>query len=228
MIFFLIQNHHLINLKFFFTMSYKYMFKLIIVGETGVGKTCLLFQLTAGQFNPVYDVTIGTEYGSKMITVDGKPIKLQIWDTAGQEKFRSITRWYYRGAVGALLVYDVTRRHTFEQLSSWLADIREHSDPRLTVMVVANKCDVNGEIRAVVSKEEGEEFARSNECLFMEVSARTAVNVEAAFATTAEQIYKKVGNGDFGAVEESTRITIGNWRENKGVAVTKRFNSCCG
>ncbi|KAJ8557985.1 hypothetical protein K7X08_004751 [Anisodus acutangulus] len=170
-----------------------------------------------------------------MIAIDDKPIKLQLWDTAGIENFRSITRLYYRGAVGALLVYDVTRRDTFEKLSSWLEDIREEGDKRLTVMVVANKCDADEGIR-VVSKEEGENFAISNECLFREVSARTAANVEEAFDVTAEEIYKKIGNGEFGEVEESPAIRIGNWREKRiGIrtsendrVVTKRFNSCCG
>ncbi|KAL3334840.1 hypothetical protein AABB24_031184, partial [Solanum stoloniferum] len=177
-----------------FTMSYNYMFKFIIVGETGVGKTCLLYQLTSARFKPVYEVTIGAEFGSRTITVDRKPIKLQIWDTAGQEKFRSLTRCFYRGAVGALLVYDVTKRHTFQQLSNWLEDLQKHGDENLTVMVVGNKCDLDEETRAV-SKEEGEEFAKRNECLFMEVSARTAENVEAAFGIAAEEICGKIGKG---------------------------------
>ncbi|CAJ2658137.1 unnamed protein product [Trifolium pratense] len=91
-------------------MSYAYLFKYIIIGDTGVGKSCLLLQFTDKRFQPVHDLTIGVEFGARMITIDNKPIKLQIWDTAGQESFRSITRSYYRGAAGALLVYDITRR----------------------------------------------------------------------------------------------------------------------
>ncbi|XP_049408914.1 ras-related protein RABB1c-like [Solanum stenotomum] len=203
-------------------MSYNYMFKFIIVGETGVGKTCLLYQLTSARFKPVYEVTIGAEFGSRTITVDRKPIKLQIWDTAGQEKFRSLTRCFYRGAVGALLVYDVTKRHTFQQLSNWLEDLQKHGDEKLTVMVVGNKCDLDEETRAV-SKEEGEEFAEKNECLFMEVSARTAKNVEVAFSIAVEEICGKIGNGDFGTLEGYKGITIGNSR-----GKSKRFYSCCG
>ncbi|OIT22936.1 ras-related protein rabb1c, partial [Nicotiana attenuata] len=178
-------------------MAYEYLMKFIIVGETGVGKTCLLNQFTEKRFNPVYDVTIGAEYGSRIITVDKKLIKLQIWDTAGQEKFRSITKSYYRGAAGALLVYDVTKMHTFERLSNWLEDVRQHGDPKLmTVTVVGSKCDVGEDIRAV-SAEEGEGFAKSNGCLFIEASAETAVNVEAEFEITVERIYGKIENGDF-------------------------------
>merc|ERR1711887_520527 len=92
------------------SMSYAYLFKYIIIGDTGVGKSCLLLQFTDKRFQPVHDLTIGVEFGARMITIDNKQIKLQIWDTAGQESFRSITRSYYRGAAGALLVYDITRR----------------------------------------------------------------------------------------------------------------------
>mmetsp|Transcript_21552 Transcript_21552/g.27421 ORF Transcript_21552/g.27421 Transcript_21552/m.27421 type:complete len:110 (+) Transcript_21552:65-394(+) len=91
------------------SLPYKYLFKYIIVGDTAVGKSCLLLQFTDKRFQPVHDLTIGVEFGSRTITIDDNQIKLQIWDTAGQEKFRSITRSYYRGAAGALLVYDITR-----------------------------------------------------------------------------------------------------------------------
>ncbi|XP_059302464.1 ras-related protein Rab-2-A-like [Lycium ferocissimum] len=209
-------------------LYYKYLFKFIIVGETGVGKTCLLFQYTTARFNPVHEFTVGSGYGSRMIAIDDKPIKLQLWDTAGTEQFRAITRSYYRGAVGALLVYDVTQRDTFKKLSSWLDDIRKEGGERLTVTVVANKCDVEGDIR-VVSEEEGKEFARVNGCSFKEVSARTGVQVEEVFDMTANEIYNKIGKGVFGEVEESPVIRIGNWREKKiEVVVTKRFSSCCG
>merc|ERR1712214_167019 len=103
-------------------MSYSYLFKYIIIGDTGVGKSCLLLQFTDKRFQPVHDLTIGVEFGARMINIEGKQIKLQIWDTAGQESFRSITRSYYRGAAGALLVYDITRRDTFNHLTTWLED----------------------------------------------------------------------------------------------------------
>ena len=99
-------------------MSYSYLFKYIIIGDTGVGKSCLLLQFTDKRFRNDHDITIGVEFGSRMIQLDNKEIKLQIWDTAGQESFRSITRSYYRGAAGALLVYDITRRDTFSHLSN--------------------------------------------------------------------------------------------------------------
>uniref|UniRef100_A0A8C5W6M1 RAB2A, member RAS onco family n=1 Tax=Microcebus murinus TaxID=30608 RepID=A0A8C5W6M1_MICMU len=112
-------------------MAYAYLFKYIIIGDTGVGKSCLLLQFTDKRFQPVHDLTIGVEFGARMITIDGKQIKLQIWDTAGQESFRSITRSYYRGAAGALLVYDITRRDTFNHLTTWLEDARQHSNSNM-------------------------------------------------------------------------------------------------
>ncbi|KAH9603912.1 hypothetical protein KSS87_017996 [Heliosperma pusillum] len=145
-------------------------------GKGGVGKSCLLLQFTDKRFQPVHDLTIGVEFGARMITIDNKPLKLQIWDTAGQESFRSITRSYYRGAAGALLVYDITRRETFNHLASWLEDARQHANANMTIMLVGNKCDLAH--RRAVSTEEGEQFAKEHGLIFMECSAKTAQNVE--------------------------------------------------
>ncbi|WVZ86051.1 hypothetical protein U9M48_032894 [Paspalum notatum var. saurae] len=188
-------------------MSYAYLFKYIIIGDTGVGKSCLLLQFTDKRFQPVHDLTIGVEFGARMITVDNKPIKLQIWDTAGQESFRSITRSYYRGAAGALLVYDITRRETFNHLVSWLEDARQHANANMTIMLVGNKCDLSH--RRAVSYEEGEQFAKEHGLIFMEASAKTAQNVEEAFVKTAGAIYKKIQDGVFDVSNESYGIKVG-------------------
>ena len=128
-----------------------------------------------------------------MINIEDKAIKLQIWDTAGQDTFRSIARSYYRGAAGALLVYDVTRRDTFNHLSAWLKEAREYASEEMVVMVIGNKNDL--EAQRQVSREEGETFARENNLVFMEASAKTAENVEEAFFGTAKQILAKVKAG---------------------------------
>ncbi|KAK9152343.1 hypothetical protein Syun_010652 [Stephania yunnanensis] len=200
-------------------MSYAYLFKYIIIGDTGsfvspispfqiwVGKSCLLLQFTDKRFQPVHDLTIGVEFGARMITIDNKPIKLQIWDTAGQESFRSITRSYYRGAAGALLVYDITRRETFNHLASWLEDARQHANANMTIMLIGNKCDLAH--RRAVSTEEGEQFAKENGLIFMEASAKTAQNVEEAFISTAATIYKKIQDGVFDVSNESYGIKVG-------------------
>merc|ERR1711963_1180040 len=168
-------------------MSYSYLFKYIIVGDTAVGKSCLLLQFTDKRFQPVHDLTIGVEFGSRTISIDDNQIKLQIWDTAGQEKFRSITRSYYRGAAGALLVYDVTRRETFEHLQSWLEDCRRYSNKDIIIMLIGNKSDLGN--KRAVSREEGESFAEKNGLTFLETSAKTAENVEAAFIDSARKIH---------------------------------------
>jgi len=170
------------------SLPYKYLFKYIIVGDTAVGKSCLLLQFTDKRFQPVHDLTIGVEFGSRTITIDSNSIKLQIWDTAGQEKFRSITRSYYRGAAGALLVYDITRRETFDHLQSWLEDCRRYSNQNIVIMLIGNKSDL--ETKREVSREEGEAFAARNNLSFLETSAKTSENVDKAFLDSARKIYE--------------------------------------
>ncbi|KAG6498209.1 hypothetical protein ZIOFF_046121 [Zingiber officinale] len=250
-------------------MSYAYLFKYIIIGDTesawicqgslviytlkfcshiildgadwknvafvyvflfaGVGKSCLLLQFTDKRFQPVHDLTIGVEFGARMVTIDNKPIKLQIWDTAGQESFRSITRSYYRGAAGALLVYDITRRETFNHLASWLEDARQHANANMTIMLIGNKSDLSH--RRAVSTEEGEQFAKEHGLIFMEASAKTAQNVEEAFIKTAATIYKKIQDGVFDVSNESYGIKVGYGgipRQSGGRdGSSSQANGCC-
>ena len=188
-------------------MSYSYLFKYIIIGDTGVGKSCLLLQFTDKRFQPIHDLTIGVEFGARMINIESKPIKLQIWDTAGQESFRSITRSYYRGAAGALLVYDITRRETFSHLARWLQEARQNSHQNMVIMLIGNKSDL--EHRRQVSKEEGEAFAAENGLVFLETSAKTAANVESAFVKTAEKIYENIQSGVYDVNNESHGVKLG-------------------
>eukprot|EP00124_Ichthyophonus_hoferi_P004031 Ihof_evm3s399 gene=Ihof_evmTU3s399 len=187
--------------------GYAFLFKYIIIGDTGVGKSCLLLQFTDRRFQPVHDLTIGVEFGARMVTIDNKQIKLQIWDTAGQESFRSITRSYYRGAAGVLLVYDITRRETFNHLTTWLEDARQHSSTDMAIMLIGNKSDLDA--RRKVSREEGEAFAKEHGLIFLETSAKTADNVEEAFMDTAKQIYGKIQSGEFDVSNESNGIKLG-------------------
>lgn len=172
-----------------------------------MGKSCLLLQFTDKRFQPVHDLTIGVEFGARMISIDGKQIKLQIWDTAGQESFRSITRSYYRGAAGALLVYDITRRETFNHLATWLEDARQHSSSNMVIMLIGNKSDL--ESRRDVQKEEGEAFAREHGLIFMETSAKTASNVEEAFIGTAKCIHEKIQEGVLDVNNDANGIKLG-------------------
>ncbi|KAL1124344.1 hypothetical protein AAG570_000973 [Ranatra chinensis] len=173
-------------------LAYCYLFKYIIIGDTGVGKSCLLLQFTDKRFQPVHDLTIGIE----------------IWDTAGQEAFRSITRSYYRGAAGALLVYDITRRETFDHVSVWLEEARQFANPKTVVMLIGNKADL--ESRREVTTEEGRQFALEHGLVFTETSAKTAKNVEEAFVGTANAIYTAVLEGALDLKKETCGVRLGS------------------
>lgn len=130
--------------------GFNYVFKFILIGDSGVGKSCLLLQFTDKRFKNDHDLTIGVEFGSKVVSLGSENVKLQIWDTvfptqAGQESFRSITRSYYRSAVSALLVFDLTKRDSFESLGDWLAETKSNANPTLSVTLVGNKADLEAE-----------------------------------------------------------------------------------
>jgi len=173
---------------------YEYIFKYIIIGDMGVGKSCLLHQFTDHKFVADSPHTIGVEFGTRIIDVNQKKIKLQVWDTAGQERFRAVTRSYYRGAAGALLVYDITRRVTYNHLTTWLADARNLTHPNTVIMLIGNKRDVD--VQRDVSYEEASKFAQENGVLFLESSAKTGENVEEAFLKTAKLIFQSIQDGN--------------------------------
>eukprot|EP00979_Chaetoceros_neogracilis_P008776 scaffold1969_cov226-Chaetoceros_neogracile.AAC.2 len=194
-----------------------------------VGKSCLLLQFTDKRFQPVHDLTIGVEFGARMVAIENKQVKLQIWDTAGQESFRSITRSYYRGAAGALLVYDITRRDTFKHLSVWLEEARQHSQSNMTIMLIGNKNDL--EHRRAVSYEEGKAFADTNGLIFMETSAKTAFNVEQAFINTAEKIHENILSGVIDVSNDSHGIKVGMAASGSGLksnaSAATNGSGCC-
>lgn len=171
-------------------MSHRYVFKYIIIGDMGVGKSCLMQRFTEQRYKSDLPHTIGVEFGSVIVDVNGEAVKLQIWDTAGQERFRSVTRGYYRGSAGALLVFDVTRRATFAHISSWLADARSNTNPHAIMMLIGNKTDLDDQRE--VSYEEAAKFAEDNNMLFVECSAKNGDNVDQAFLATARKIHEKV------------------------------------
>lgn len=146
-----------------------------------------------------------------MVDIKEKQIKLQIWDTAGQESFRSITRSYYRGAAGALLVYDITRKETFNHLTRWLDEAKQNASDNMVIMLIGNKSDLAATRQ--VTREEGKKFADDNGLIFLETSAKTAQNVEDAFVSTATKIYENVEKGIYDISNDSHGIKVGSSSE---------------
>lgn len=168
--------------------EYDFLFKVVLVGDSGVGKSNILSRFTRNEFNLQSKATIGVEFATRSINVDGKTLKAQIWDTAGQERYRAITSAYYRGAVGALLVYDITKGESFNNLERWLKELRDHADDRIVVLVVGNKCDLK-HLREI-SEEEGTLFAENNSVTTVETSALDATNIDKAFQLLLTGIYE--------------------------------------
>ncbi|XP_042389599.1 ras-related protein RABA1f [Zingiber officinale] len=187
--------------------EYDYLFKVVLIGDSGVGKSNLLSRFTRNEFSLESKSTIGVEFATRSIRVDDKVIKAQIWDTAGQERYRAITSAYYRGAVGALIVYDITRHVTFENLERWLKELRDHTDSNIVIMLVGNKADLR-HLRAV-STEDAKDFAERERAFFMETSALESVNVEEAFTEVLSQIYNIASRKALEAADDSATLPKG-------------------
>ncbi|KAI3466075.1 hypothetical protein Pfo_022738 [Paulownia fortunei] len=207
--------------------DYDYLFKLVLIGDSGVGKSNLLSRFTRNEFSLESKSTIGVEFATRSIRVDDKIVKAQIWDTAGQERYRAITSAYYRGAVGALLVYDVTRHVTFENVERWLKELRDHTDQNIVIMLVGNKADLR-HLRAV-STEDGTAFAEREKTYFMETSALESMNVENAFTEVLTQIYHVVSRkaldigDDPAALPKGQTINVGSKDD---VSAVKKVGCC--
>jgi len=188
--------------------EYDYLFKVVLIGDSGVGKSNLLSRFTRNEFNLESKSTIGVEFATRSIVVDGKRLKAQIWDTAGQERYRAITSAYYRGAVGALIVYDIAKHLTFENVDRWLKELRDHADANTVIMLVGNKSDLR-HLRSVTS-DEAKLFAERNSIAFIETSALDSTNVETAFCTILTDIYKVISQKeiDFSDAEASPHKVI--------------------
>ncbi|KAL0300650.1 UNVERIFIED_CONTAM: Ras-related protein RABA1d [Sesamum calycinum] len=208
--------------------DYDYLFKLVLIGDSGVGKSNLLSRFTRNEFSLESKSTIGVEFATRSLPVDGKVIKAQIWDTAGQERYRAITSAYYRGAVGALLVYDVTRHSTFENVERWLRELRDHTDPNIVVMLIGNKSDLRHLV--AVSTEDGKSFAERESLYFMETSALESINVDNAFSEVLTQIYRNVSKKSMETGEDGGASNVPTKGEkidvSKDVSAMNRVGCC--
>ncbi|XP_069041543.1 ras-related protein Rab-25b [Lepisosteus oculatus] len=196
--------------------DYNFVFKVVLIGESGVGKSNLLSRFTKNEFNHDSRTTIGVEFSTRTVQINRLTIKAQIWDTAGLERYRAITSAYYRGAVGALLVYDISKHLTYESVERWLKELYDHADPHIVVMLVGNKTDLSS-LRAVPT-EEARDFAEKRGLLFMETSALESTNVETAFNNVLAEIHRKVASkevtrGSISAVSLSNPNAVGAERE---------------
>ena len=171
------------------TESSEMIFKILIIGDSTTGKTNILSKYLHNKFDKASKATIGVELCRKIYTIKNEKVEAQIWDTAGQERYRSVTKAYYKGALGALIVYDITKKETFGNIDNWIADIRNSADKKVSIILVGNKNDLEQERE--VSKDSGEMKARQFGFAYMETSALNGTNIELAFQTLIEEVYKR-------------------------------------
>ncbi|XVE59213.1 hypothetical protein DITRI_Ditri05aG0027600 [Diplodiscus trichospermus] len=204
--------------------DYDYLIKLLLIGDSGVGKSCLLLRFSDGSFTTSFITTIGIDFKIRTIELDGKRIKLQIWDTAGQERFRTITTAYYRGAMGILLVYDVTDESSFNNIRNWIRNIEQHASDNVNKILVGNKADMDESKRAVPTSK-GQALADEYGIKFFETSAKTNLNVEEVFFSIARDIKQRLADTDSKAEPSTIKI---NQPEAGGAGQAAPRSACCG
>ncbi|CAH2045887.1 ras-related protein Rab-1A [Battus philenor] len=199
--------------------EYDYLFKLLLIGDSGVGKSCLLLRFADDTYTESYISTIGVDFKIRTVELDGKTIKLQIWDTAGQERFRTITSSYYRGAHGIIIVYDCTDQDSFSNVKQWLEEIDRYACDNVNKLLVGNKCDLT--TKKVVDYTTANQYAEQLGIPFLETSAKNSTNVEQAFMTMAAEIKARVGPPSAGA-PPGAAVKI-----DQGRPVDTGKSSCC-
>jgi len=202
--------------------EYDYLFKLLVIGDSGVGKSCLLLRFADDVYSETYISTIGVDFKIRTVEIGGKTVKLQIWDTAGQEKFRTITSTYYRGAHGIAIVYDVTDSVSFNHLNMWLGEIERSAKDSVSKIIVGNKSDLSS--KRVVDFNSGKEFAEKLGIPFLETSAKNATNVEQAFITMATDIKNRMDASPNGVNPKQKENTI---KPGKQIPKDDGGGGCC-
>ncbi|XP_028818933.1 ras-related protein ORAB-1 [Denticeps clupeoides] len=209
------------------TPEYDYLFKLLLIGDSGVGKSCLLLRFADDTYTESYISTIGVDFKIRTIEMDGKTVKLQIWDTAGQERFRTITSSYYRGAHGIIIVYDVTDQESFNNVKQWMEEIDRYACENVSKLLVGNKSDLAS--KKVVDYTSAKEFAESLQIAILETSAKNASNVEKAFLTMASEIQKRLGSNTVQneTVKVGSKINSAPLWPGAEKAAAEEASSCC-
>ncbi|XP_028176464.1 ras-related protein Rab-1A isoform X2 [Ostrinia furnacalis] len=197
-----------------------YLFKLLLIGDSGVGKSCLLLRFADDTYTESYISTIGVDFKIRTVELDGKTIKLQIWDTAGQERFRTITSSYYRGAHGIIIVYDCTDQDSFSNVKQWLEEIDRYACDNVNKLLVGNKCDLT--TKKVVDYTTANQYAEQLGIPFLETSAKNSTNVEQAFMTMAAEIKARVGPPTGGSAPQGASVKI-----DQGRPIDTGKSSCC-
>ena len=208
--------------------NYQYIFKIILIGNSGVGKSCIINRYTREVFEENYKCTIGVDFLMKTIEIDGKTVKLQIWDTAGQEKYRSMSASYYRGANVAFVVFDITNRDSFNSLPSWIeAYYRNGPETQKNIILIGNKKDLENE--RVVTQDEAQQFSQTNNMIYFETSAREGENIEYVFKYAAEKLLEFYGNNDENLLKKQAGDNNEEQEQNfKGLRIenTEKKNCC--
>ena len=208
--------------------GYDMIFKVVLIGDTSVGKTNILSKYLTNDFDPDSKATVGVEFGTKNFKIEDNIVKVQIWDTAGQERYRSITNAYYKGAKGSLLVYDITNPKTFENIDRWLSDLKVNGDENISVVLLGNKSDLESDRK--VSTQQGKEKAEFYKLAFMETSALNGNNIEKAFSELITDVYKNhhdLFEKQAKVVINDRAINLENADENNE-KIEKEKKGCCG
>ena len=204
------------------TEEYDMMFKVLLLGDSGVGKSSILLRYTKNQFTADMRSTIGVEFGIKYLTLDNLQLKVQIWDTAGMERYRSITSAYYKGAKGVIVVYDICRKVSFDNIDKWIDDFKSKADEDAVILIIGNKSDLQD--KREVNTEEVKLKAEKNKMAFMETSAKNNENVSKAFLQLFKEIikiYKEKNSDTINDIEESKKKNSGKvYNKSKGGSIT--------
>ncbi|VDK53115.1 unnamed protein product [Anisakis simplex] len=204
--------------------SFDFLFKIVLIGDMGVGKTCVVQRFKNGTFIERQGTTIGVDFTMKTLVIEGKRVKLQIWDTGGQERFRTITQSYYRSANGIILCYDMTCRQSFESLQRWLDDVSKFAAPNVAKVLVATKADLEND--RVVDSEEGSELAHSQGmCIFVETSAKGNLNVENAFLELALQLKRHYEAGAQLDAQLDSAFKLSS--QGGTTTISSKWSNCC-